>query len=167
MNIRLLRAFAVAAAIICLAGCAGNGGNAGNTGGNISGDLPDLMDTLHNIDPPFEFAPMDTRFTQEGDEYGKPVEYYIGSPGIPFSEALAREAAIGAVPHSVVLLRMEPNTDIEAAKTAIRENADPWKWVCVGVDPSDVIVDSSGDLVILIISERSVDVHDAFSGLAV
>jgi len=153
--------------VALLTGCAGGGGNGSADGKNVDGNLADLMAKIYeNMDPPVEFFPMDTSFTEEGDEFGKPVEYFIGTAGIPFAEGLASEAAIGAIPHSIVLLRMKPDADIEAAKKSIKANIDPWKWICVGVDPSDVIVDNIGDLVVVIISDRSTEFHDAFKELA-
>ena len=61
---------------------------------------------------------------------------------------------IGAIAYSVVLVRMEDGADIEAAKTAIKENVNPRKWVCVEVPEEDVIVKSKGDLIILIMVEN-------------
>jgi hypothetical protein len=40
------------------------------------------------------------------------------------------------------------------------------KWVCVGVDPDNVIVDSIGDVVILIMSDDNAQaLHQAFLAL--
>ena len=40
------------------------------------------------------------------------------------------------------------------------------KWVCVGVDPDNIIVDSIGDIVILIMSDTDAqDLHQAFLSL--
>jgi hypothetical protein len=159
----ILLALILALVPACLAGCNGNGGGGGN---NVEGELEDLMASIYeHLDPPIPFFPLDMPFTEEGDEFGKPVTYFIGAEGIPFTEGLASEAAIGAIPHSIVLLRMEANANVGDAMQTIRENVDPWKWICVGVDPADVIVDSIGDLVIVIISERSADFHEAFLAL--
>ena len=38
-------------------------------------------------------------------------------------------------------------------KTAIKENVNPRKWVCVGVEEDDVIVKNKGNLIIVIIVE--------------
>jgi hypothetical protein len=48
----------------------------------------------------------------------------------------------------------------------IRNNVNPQKWICVGVDRENVIVDSIGDLVILIMSDNGPQaLHEAFLNL--
>ena len=108
----------------------------------------------------------ETDLSREGSENGPDASYYIGSNDIPFAEAVASEAMIMASAYSLVLLRMEDGADIEAAKAKIREGADPQKWICVGVDPSDVVVDSIGNLVILIMAHNSSELHESFLALA-
>ena len=104
--------------------------------------------------------------SHEGAENGQEASYYIGSNDIPFAQAVASEAMIMAKAYSLVLLRMEDGADIEVAMAKIRENVDPQKWICVGVDPSDVIVDSIGNLVILIMADNSSQLHESFLALA-
>ncbi|MDR1669073.1 MAG: hypothetical protein LBR76_03870, partial [Oscillospiraceae bacterium] len=94
------------------------------------------------------------------------IDYYIGKTGIPFREGVASESAIGSTAYSLVLLRMEDNADIEKAKTDIKGSVKPNKWICVAVDPGNVVVDSLGNLVILIMSDNSKALHDAFLKLA-
>jgi len=83
------------------------------------------------------------------------IEYYLGTADIEYKEALASESAVGSIAHSVVLLRTKDNADIEAIKTKIKESINPRKWVCVGVEEKDVIVENKGDLVVLILVENS------------
>ena len=109
---------------------------------------------------------MEQDLTQEGTAFNPSVSYFIGADDIPFAEAVVSEAAIGAQAYSLVLLRMEEGADVESAKAKIREGADPMKWICAGVDPSDVIVDNIGDLVILIMFDNSKALHEAFLELA-
>ena len=163
----ILFVLAIALTLSCFAGCASGGDNSASGGKNVEGSLSELMQKLYDsIDPPIEFVPVNIAFTESGDEFGKPVDYFIGSSDVPFAEGLASEPAMGAIPHSIVLLRMKPDADIEAAKKLMKDTVDPRKWICVGVDPSDVIVDSIGDLVVVIISKRSADFHEAFKQLA-
>lgn len=61
---------------------------------------------------------------------------------------------------------MPEGTDVAGVKTAIRENVDPNKWICVGVSENDVVVDNIGNLVILIMSDESEALHDSFLALA-
>ena len=80
------------------------------------------------------------------------VEYYIGTADVDFKEALVSESGVGAIAHSVVLVRLNDAKDAEDAVAKIKENADPRKWICV--EASNVIVKSKGDLVILIMSNE-------------
>ena len=93
------------------------------------------------------------------------VEYFIGTNEIEFEEALANEPAMSSVAHSVVLLKVTNKTNIESAKTLIKENVDPRKWICV--EAEEVIVDNIGNLIILIMSSKDLakTIHTNFSNL--
>jgi hypothetical protein len=78
------------------------------------------------------------------------IPYYIGTKDIKYKEIYASEPMMSSIAYSVVLVRMEDGADIEKAKTEIKENVDPRKWMCVEVPEEDVIVKSKGDLIILI-----------------
>ena len=94
------------------------------------------------------------------------IVYYIGARGIPFSEGIASEALIGAIAHSVVLLRMEPGANIENVKRQMWEGIDPMKWICNGVRRDEVIVENIGNLVLLVLSPDGLAYRDAFYKLA-
>lgn len=65
--------------------------------------------------------------------------------------------------YSLCLLRVKEGADIKAIKKDIKENVDPRKWICVGVDPDNIIVDNIGDVVVLIMSDDAGSaLHDAF-----
>jgi hypothetical protein len=97
-------------------------------------------------------------------EFDSPVSYFLGVDDIPFTEGVASEPMVGGG-FSVVLIRLEDSADIEAEMKRIRENVDPMKWVCDGVDPDDVIVDNIGSLVVVIMSNDSKGMQEAFKGL--
>ena len=80
------------------------------------------------------------------------VKDYLGTDDIEFTEALASESQVGSIAHSVVLVRVDENADFEAIKTKIKENVNPRKWICVGVDEENVIVKNKGNLIILIMT---------------
>jgi len=125
-----------------------------NTGGkNIEGTVEEIMQRIYdNLDesiqkPMLMNTPLSEDMGIQNDSYR--IEYFIGAKNIPFIEGVASEAAIGGA-YSVCLLRMEANADIEKAKTDIKDNVDPAKWICYIAD--SVIVDNVGDLVILIMT---------------
>lgn len=116
---------------------------------NIEGNLEDLMDKVY-VNIPEEERPMMLMNTEVNEEN---IEYYLGTKDIEYETALASESGVGSIAHSVVLVRIKKNADIEAIKTKIKENVNPRKWVCVGVEEDDVIVENKGDLIILIMIE--------------
>lgn len=88
---------------------------------------------------------------------------FLGTDTLDFKEALASEPMMSSIAHSVVLVRMNDGADIEKAKTEIKEKVDPRKWICVEVDPNNVIVDSKDNVIILIMSnEVHKEIHDNF-----
>ena len=90
----------------------------------------------------------------------------LGSNEVVFIEGLASEAAIMTIPHSMVLLRVDSSSDIEKTKKLIKDNVDPRKWICTGVEADQVIVDNIGDLVFLVMSENAKAYHASFLKLA-
>lgn len=116
---------------------------------NVEGSLEDIMTKVYQ-DIPDEERPMGLTNTEVTDEN---VEYYLGTSDIEYESALASESMIGSIAHSTVLVRVKENSDIESVKTKIKENVDPRKWICVGVEKDDVIVKNKGDLIIVIIVE--------------
>ena len=59
----------------------------------------------------------------------------------------------GSIAHSVVLVRIKDAKNAEDVMTKIKENVNPRKWICVGVEEDEVIVKSKGDLIILIMAQ--------------
>lgn len=78
------------------------------------------------------------------------IEFYVGTSDLDFKEALASDALIMAIPHSVVLVRLNDGADVEKAKQKIKESADPRKWICVEAEKT--IVENRGNVIILIMT---------------
>lgn len=132
--------------------------------GNIEGSLEDIMAKVYANIPENE-RPMMLMNTEINDEN---VEYFLGSKDIEYEEALASEPGIGSIAHSVVLVRTKKGADVEAIKDKIEKSVDPRKWVCVGVEKDDIVVESEGDLIILIMveDEKTRDkLEDSFDNL--
>lgn len=83
------------------------------------------------------------------------TEYYLGVKDLQFEEALASEAMITSMAHSVCLIRVADGTDIEQMKKDIKENVNSFKWICVGVEKENVIVDNVGNTIILILDNQN------------
>lgn len=118
---------------------------------NIEGSLEDLMAKIYE-EIPEEERPMMLMNTEVNSEN---VEYYLGTADIEYKEALASEPGVGSIAHSVVLVRVKEDADIESIKTKIKNSVNPRKWVCV--EAEEVIVESRGNLIVLIMASSNVD----------
>ena len=126
--------------VIILTGC-------GNK--NVSGTLEEIMDKVY-ANVPNEERPMMLTNIEVNKEN---VAMYLGTEDIEFEEALASESGTGSIAHSVVLVRVKDNANVEAIKEKIERNVNPRKWICV--EAEEVEVESKGNLIILIMSSES------------
>ncbi len=78
------------------------------------------------------------------------IAYYLGIESLDYKEGIASEAMNSSIPHSVVVVRVNDGVDIEQIKQEIKEKANPRKWICV--EAESVIVESKGDVIILIMT---------------
>lgn len=115
----------------------------------VEGKLEDLMAKVYK-DLPKEQTPM---FLENHVVNEENIEYYLGTKDIDYSEALASESGVGSVAHSVVLVRVKEDADIEKTKETIKKNIDPRKWICVGIERDEVVIKNIGDLIIVIIEQ--------------
>ena len=79
------------------------------------------------------------------------VEWYLGTTEAVYEEGLAREPMISSIAHSTVLLRVEDEGEIEATMELIRNSVNTNKWICVGVDPSELVLESKGNVILMVI----------------
>ena len=124
--------------------------------------LEEIMEQIY-AGVPADQLPMvgNTEITAETENY------YLGTEGLGFTEALASDAMINAIAHSVCLIRMPEGADIEAAKEDIRTHVNPQRWICVGVDADKVVVDSIGNVIVLILNnDLGKQLHENFLALA-
>lgn len=129
----------------------------------INGNLADIMAKVYENSG---LAVADEISLIEGELTDDNVESYLGTKDVEFTESLISEPMISASPHLVVLLRVKDGADVDGAVADIKEHANPQRWICVGVDPSDVRVESAGNLVLLVMAEDSEKYAEAFQGLA-
>jgi len=118
---------------------------------NIEGKLSDIMANIYTDIKQDEMPMLDNFDVLE--TVPDNIEYYIGTKDIEYEEIYASEPMMSSIAYSVVLVRMKDGADFEEAKTKIKENVNPRKWLCVEVPEEDVIVKSKGDLIILIMVE--------------
>ena len=115
---------------------------------NVHGSLEEIMNKVYASIPEEERPMMltNTEVTKEN------VEMYLGTADIEFEEALASESATGSIAHSVVLVRVKDNANVEAIKEKIENSINPRKWICV--EAEEVEVESKGNLIILIMASE-------------
>lgn len=158
---RILTTILALSLILALVGCTKQNNPSGTDMTHIDGTLEDLMAKIYENSGLTELPKLgNTAIDSEN------MSYYLGTDSFKITEGLASEAMISAIPFSVCLLRLDPGTDVDAAKAAVKENANPNKWICVGVDDSNVVVDNLGDLMILIMADESEAIHNGFLALA-
>lgn len=116
---------------------------------NVSGSLEDIMAKVYE-DIPEEETPMALTNIPVNDEN---IENFLGTKDIEYEEILASESMTGSIAHSVVLIRTKNNADVNLVMATIKENVDPRKWICVGVEDDEVVIKNKGDLIIVIIVE--------------
>ena len=115
---------------------------------NVQGSLEEIMDKVY-ASIPEDQRPMMLMNVEVNKEN---AEMYLGTSDIEFEEALASESATGSIAHSVVLVRVKDNANVELIKEKIENSVNPRKWICVEAD--EVEVESKGNLIILIMSSE-------------
>ena len=151
--------FAVAfLSLILLTGC-------GNKTENVEGTLEEIMTKVYanyNDSLAEDERPMLSNIVVDKEN----VEGFLGTADIEFEEALASEPMMSSIAHSVVLVRVSDDADVEATMQKIKENVNPRKWLCVGVEEDQVIVKNKGNLIILImVAENSDKLEAGFDSL--
>lgn len=127
----------------------------------IQGTLEEIMAQVYGGTKDIEFPKlMNTEMSDEN------IEYFLGTSDIDYVEGLGSEAMISSIAHSVVLVRVADDADIDDVKTKIKENVDGRKWICVGVEEDQIVVDNIGNLVILIMDKESEALQESFLALA-
>ncbi len=149
--------------VISFAGCSKSEGSA-NESKNIEGDLKDILKEIYDTaDLTEDFKQYSLDRLQTIDINVDNCEYYLGKQGLEFQEAIASSPLMTTTAYELDLVRVKEGADIEQIKTEIKENVNPRKWICVGVDPKNVIVDSIGDIIVVILSDdNATALHNAF-----
>lgn len=118
----------------------------GKTEAGHSGDDMSLAELRDSILDGVEDLPMlmDTEPDQES------FEYFTFIPWEEGLSALVSEAAINAVPHSVVLIRAGDSKRAAELAKEVEANANPAKWICVEAEKT--IVSVHGSTILLVMS---------------
>lgn len=156
------------ATVLSLTACKGSVNQNDHTkSANLEGNLEEIMAKLYETaDLEDDFRNYVENGTMNEEVTSERAEYFLGKADIEFEEALASEPMIQPGAYSLVLVRAKDGADIEKIETDIKENINPNKWICVGVSEENIIVDSIGDIVFLVMSDNGAKpLHDAFLAL--
>lgn len=121
-------------------------------------ELVSLMDKIYG-DKEAGMVGQTVLYNGMGSETERGLDWYLGTEDVKFEAGLASEAMITSHAHSIILLRLADGADVEAAKKTLAESVDPFKWVCVGVSPEKVKVESVGNLICIIMDEENGDYY--------
>lgn len=104
-----------------------------------------LTASLKNVPNLPESEP--ARLTSENFEFFSFVPYKEGYEGIQ------ADALVGAIPHSVVLVRV-PEDEGKMVAENMLQNADPRKWICVEAEKT--VVDYHGGTILMVLSSGEI-----------
>lgn len=134
---------------------------------NLEGNLEDILNKIYEtakVDDNFKAYVKDGLLINEITNEN--CAYHLGKEGIEFDSAIASVPMMSTSAYELDLVRVKEGADIEKIKAEIKDNVDPMKWICVGVEPENVIVDNIGDVIIVILSnDNGKALHDAFLAL--
>lgn len=64
-------------------------------------------------------------------------------------EAAVSESMMGAIAHTVVLVRVPEGTDVESVRAEIEQNHDPRQWICVEAEKTAVIAHNNTIMLVM------------------
>lgn len=134
---------------------------------NLEGSLEEILDRIYaSAETSEEFNEFTKKTLLTTEITDENIEYYFGTKNVEFESAIASEPMMMPNAYSLCLLRAKEGADIENIKKEIKENVNPRKWICVGVEPSNVFVDNIGDVIFLVMSnDEGNKLHEAFLSL--
>ncbi|OQB25616.1 MAG: hypothetical protein BWY11_00280 [Firmicutes bacterium ADurb.Bin182] len=154
--------------ILSAASCQPSGGGKGAPESeNLEGSLEDILSKIYETaDVSDNFREWAKSGLETKDITAENVEYHLGTSDIEYEDAITSEPLMMPSAYSLCLLRLKEGADVEQIKSLLKEKADPRKWICVGVDPENVYVDSIGDVVMVVMSDEAGEaLHNAFLAL--
>ena len=128
----------------------------GNTAANLSGTCSEILEKVYKtaeLDQDFKDALQyfdNTAIPSDDDEM---EAYMIGTNDVNYTDSVFSAPMMSSIAYQCVLLRLEDGQDVEAAKEALRNGADPRKWVCV--EAESVQVENVGDVVMVIMADEA------------
>ncbi|NDL67055.1 hypothetical protein [Anaerotalea alkaliphila] len=140
--------FGVLVFVLGLAGCSAAGGGPAASPNPAPDKSVEEIIGMITEDAGIETQTMITVLDSEN------LPWFLFMDPVEGAEAVAADAMMSAVAHSVVLARMPEGTDMEALKREVADKADPRKWICVEAEKT--VVEVNGNLLLLVMSNDEV-----------
>ena len=134
------------AALFMLAGC----GQKNNGEANLTQTPSEILEKMYE-----GFGEDELPVLANKELIDEELEYNLGLTELDYKEGMISEPMMGSIAHSVVVIRLNENADVEKVVEDIKANVNPRKWVCV--EAEKVIVESKGDVVVLIMSNKDTE----------
>lgn len=131
------------------AGCGSD--NAEEKSSNLEGSCEEILAKVYenaDLDADLREA-MNYYQTVSIDEASE--EYILGTTEVAYTDSVYSAPMMSSVAYQCVLLRLESDADVDAAKQLLLDNANPIKWVCV--EAESVVVENVGDVVLYIMAD--------------
>lgn len=155
----------IAGVVILLAGLGCSAcGSKESSKNNLEGSLSEIMASI------YEKADLDQDFRESLDgfetfELTDEMEVSIlGTDEITYKEGVASMPMMSSIAYQCVLLRVEED-DVDTVKQALKDNANPDKWVCVSAETT--LIESRGDVIFFIMcdKDKAYAMNSAFQNL--
>ncbi len=139
-------------------------GEQGSSSDNLEGSLSEIMASL------YEKADLEQDFRDVLDsfetyELTDELEVSIlGTDQITYQEGVVSMPMMSSMAYQCVLLRVE-ESDVDTVKQALKDNANPDKWVCVSAETT--LIESRGNVIFFIMSDKNIAyaMNSAFQNL--
>lgn len=118
--------------------------------------LTELMEKVYGdkkYEGMIQETPLKNGMGADGTSQG--LKWFLGTEDIKIEDGLASESAITSQAHSVAIIRLPKDADVEAAKATLAKSVDSFKWICVGVSKEKVKIDSVGNLICIVMDEEN------------
>ncbi len=111
--------------------------------------LPGILSAVYN------YSGKEFPMLMQSEINAENSEYFLGIPFTDIKEGVASEPMMSAQAHSVCLVRVKNAKNAEKIAKQIKEKVDPRKWVCVGIERSEIITIVRGDMILLIMDRNA------------
>jgi hypothetical protein len=167
---KILTAILALAMLLSLAACGDKPKDTSDTttkGSNLSGTLEEIIDRIYKNAAENSYS----TYYASGDAMyfiditADKQEHFYGCT-FEYEEAVASEFMMTPPAYSLSVIRLKDGADVNAVMTKLRDNINPMRWVCVGVEK--VLVVNVGNIigVFMMTNEGATALSDSFLALA-